>query len=410
MRIAFFSDNFYPELSGVSDSILTLGKELARRGHDVLFSVPAYSSAAFRRAKVPLEELELGDHISIERRFSLPFPGSPTGQGRIAIPLPRLTAQVKSFAPEVIHTQFFFGMGLAALSASKRLGVPLVGTSHTATKEFLAYAPIRAAWSDRLVIKYMNWFYSQCDIVTAPSASVLEEMHADGFAKEGRALSNPIDTDLFSPQADKEALKQKFGFGPHTLFHAGRFSEERHIDVLIEALAEVRRTVHDAELAIAGRGASEAFLKQKAANLGLNGAVRFLGLLDKPTLAAAYNASDIFLIASTCETQSLVLMQAFACGLPAIGVRARALPEYINSQNGFLTEPGDAHGMGAYAARLLLDATLRRKLGKGARSFSEQFSTPSIADQWEAIYAEAIARYHANSLAQIAKGKQLLPS
>lgn len=395
MRIAFFSDNFYPELSGVSDSILTLGTALAARGHHVFFSVPAYPPRAFRRARVPAEELQLGERITIERRFSLPYPGSPTGQGRFVFPFGGVSRRLRQFSPEVIHTQFFFGLGLAALSAARRLSLPLVGTSHTATREFLSYSPLRTRWSDRLILRYMNWFYSRCDLVTAPSASVFEEMRADGFKGNERVLSNPVDTELFSPRPDKkEELKRKFGFNHATLFHAGRFSEERHIDVLIEALEETRRTVPEAELALAGRGVAETKLRERVRTLGLGGAVKFLGVLDKRTLAEAYAASEVFLIASTAETQSLVMMQAMACGIPVIGVRARALPEYINAGNGFLTEPGDARAMGTHAARLLLDPGLREKLGKGARNFVERFGVSSITEQWEAIYAETIAHYH----------------
>ncbi len=409
MRIAFFSDNFYPELSGVSDSIRTLGTALAARGHEVLFSVPAYPPRAFIQANLVPQELSLESRMGVERRFSLPFPKSPTGQGRFALPF-GISRRMHTFAPEVVHTQFFFSMGLNARTTARHFSIPLIGTSHTATREFLAYSPFRTAWSDRLILRYMNWFYSQCDLVTAPSASVFEEMRTDGYTGTSQVVSNPIDTNLFSPIQDREFLKRKFGFGNFTLIHAGRFSPERHIDVLIDALVETRRTVPDAELAIAGRGQLETSLREKARAMGIGGAVKFLGLLSSSALAEAYNASEVFLTASTCETQSLVLMQAMACGLPAIGVRARALPEYINTQNGFLVEPGDAHAIGIRAAQLILDKGLQKKLGRNGRAFVSQFSISSIASAWEQIYTTVCAEYDKKNMRQVTKLPRILSS
>ena len=53
MRIAMFTDNFYPELSGISDSIMTTGYELARRGHEVAYYAPRYSTQDYEAMRLP---------------------------------------------------------------------------------------------------------------------------------------------------------------------------------------------------------------------------------------------------------------------------------------------------------------------------------------------------------------------
>ena len=58
--------------------------------------------------------------------------------------------QVKQFTPDIIHTQLFFTVGLEALIASKALGVPIVGTNHTAVKEFSRYAPLHTPAIERI--------------------------------------------------------------------------------------------------------------------------------------------------------------------------------------------------------------------------------------------------------------------
>ncbi len=87
MRIAIFSDQFYPELSGVVDSITAFAKELAKRGHYVHFYVPRYSALDYQKIDVHEKDSGFGEKIGITRFSSFPL-ASPSGQGRIVIPAP----------------------------------------------------------------------------------------------------------------------------------------------------------------------------------------------------------------------------------------------------------------------------------------------------------------------------------
>ncbi len=392
MRIAICSDNFYPELSGISDSVISLAKELAKRGHQIHFYAPRYSAAEFAKSNLPDRELDLGPNVGFTRFVSSYF-GSGSGQGRMVLPYGLRWLQVREFDPDVIHTQTFFGVGMEALLASRALHKPLVGTNHTAIKSFLIYNPIKTKWMDTGIIKYVNWFYGRCEIVTAPSRSVFTEMEAEGFHKNGIALSNPIETEIFKPLANRDALRKKFKIGENAIIHAGRLAKERSIDVMIRALPLVRRTIPDAELVFSGRGADEQEFRKLAKDLGVENAVKFLGFLDQPELVEVYNAGKVFAITSTSDTQSMVMMQAMACGIPVVGVNARALPEYINETNGFIVDPGDPTALAERLVAVLKDPKLEATLGAGGRKTALQFSPERIADRWEAIYRAAIDRH-----------------
>ena len=73
MRIALFSDNFYPELSGVSDCVVVLAKELAELGHQVDIYAPKYSSTNFALSNIPVGEIDLGKNIKVIRFSSFGF-------------------------------------------------------------------------------------------------------------------------------------------------------------------------------------------------------------------------------------------------------------------------------------------------------------------------------------------------
>jgi 1,2-diacylglycerol 3-alpha-glucosyltransferase len=221
-------------------------------------------------------------------------------------------------------------------------------------------------------------------------------MGSFGFVHEHKqVISNPVDTKTFRPlpAAEKAALKKKFGFTHATMIHAGRLSIERHPEVLIKALPIIKKSVPDAMLAVAGKGVMEKELQALVRTLGVEDSVKFLGFVDHATLCEAYNAAEIFGITSTDDTQSLVMMQAMAAGLPVIGVNARGLPEYIHPQNGYVVEPNDPAAIAEKAVYLLSHPAAMKRLGAGARASAEQFSGSAITKEWEAIYEKAITDY-----------------
>ena len=86
MKIAIFSDNFYPEISGISDSVIMLARELVQMGHEVHFFAAKYSAKDHAVASIENKELDLGEKVKVHRFWSLPMLGSPTKQSRVVIP------------------------------------------------------------------------------------------------------------------------------------------------------------------------------------------------------------------------------------------------------------------------------------------------------------------------------------
>ncbi len=159
MRIAMFSDSFYPELGGIQDSVLTSARELGVRGHNMIIFAPAAARRDYVRANVPIAEVSLGRNVKIRRITSLPFPSS-TLQSRLVIPTGRRWRDLAQFQPDIIHTHTFLGAGLEALIAARQLQVPLVGTNHWAVGEFSIYAPVGKAAFRRMSTKAVARYYN----------------------------------------------------------------------------------------------------------------------------------------------------------------------------------------------------------------------------------------------------------
>lgn len=397
MRIALFTDSFYPELGGIQDSILISARELGARGHAVAIFAPAAAPRDFARANLGVAEPALGASVEVHRLFALPMPGS-TGQSRLVLPTGRRWPAVARFRPDVIHSHTFLGTGLEALAVARRLGTPLVGTNHWAIGGFSLYAPVareavaRGCW--RTLARYYNHF----DWVSAPSQATLADMRAHGFHRPGAVISNPIDTARFRPPrpGERQALKARLGLGAATVLYAGRLAREKRIDVLLRALPALRRAVPGAELVLAGHGTARPALEALAGALGVAGAVRFTGTLDHDRLAELCRAADVFALASTSELQSMVLLQAMSAGLPAVGARQGPLVDTIRPEVGLLAEPDRPESFAAALARLLRgpegeadDAARRAAMGAQATRAAARFGVSSVVDAWQDVYARA---------------------
>ena len=390
MKIAIYSDNFYPEMSGISDSIIALAKELSRRGHHVNFYVPRYSKKNFRISKLKPEELDLGKNIEIFRLPSISYPSTPTKQGRIVLLVLSSYRHLKKFDPDVIYTQDVFFAGLEALAVARLLKKPFLGTNHTPISEFLKYSPVHWKWIEKLILKYVSWYYNKCLWVSAPCQPILDEMKKFGLKRESRAISNPIYVSDYKPASEEErkALKKKFGFSECTVLYTGRLADEKNIDVIIHAISLVKKKFPLVTFAVTGHGNAETKLKKLVKELGLEKNVLFLGYVETSVFVKIYQASDIFAVMSTAETQCISMMQAMATGIPVIGANSWGLPDYINSENGYLVEPGDIKTLAEKIIYLLENPDERKRLGQGGLKFVQKFGIKNITDEWEEIFAQ----------------------
>ena len=133
-----FTDYFFPELGGIQDSVATISRSLARRGHQVDIHAPRYASAGLSPDRPAVRERDLGANVRVRRRPSLPVPSS-TRQSRAALPSPiGLGGAGGEAKPDVIHVHSFFGIGLEAL-----LGAPASASRWSAptTRRLPASAP-----------------------------------------------------------------------------------------------------------------------------------------------------------------------------------------------------------------------------------------------------------------------------
>jgi glycosyltransferase involved in cell wall biosynthesis len=286
--------------------------------------------------------------------------------------------------PDLIHVHSFFGIGLEGVLRGALVGIPVVGTNHTTIAGFGPHIPVSV---DR-ASAYVMWFHNRCNYVTAPSHSVFAELGSARLRRPLRVISNPIDTALFRPVCadERQALRARFGLTGPTVTYAGRLGPETNIEVLLQAVALLQGEDVAVELSIAGHGSHEPILRTLAAELRIAGQVRFHGTLPQDELAQLLRISDTFAIMSTSETQSMVLLQAMASGIPVVAANSRALPEFVRPANGVLVDPHDPVGLAQTLRDLLAAPNRRHALGVAGRRSAEKFDAETVTDEWESLY------------------------
>jgi len=118
MNIAIFTDTFYPNINGVSITLLNFIQLLAEKGHKIKLYAPDYGGTELKN---------LHDNISIERHISFKLPGYP--EFRLAIPVPlKVIESVKRFKPDIIHIHTPGTLGYTGIKFAERHKIPLIGT------------------------------------------------------------------------------------------------------------------------------------------------------------------------------------------------------------------------------------------------------------------------------------------
>jgi 1,2-diacylglycerol 3-alpha-glucosyltransferase len=388
MKIAMFTDYFFPELGGIQDSIATLSRSLGARGHCVDIYAPRYSPKDYHLAGSAVREPNLGKNVRIHRRRSMPVPSS-TGQSRAALPSPKGWPALRRRArPDLIHVHSFFGIGLDALLVGTVLRIPLVGTNHTTVAGFGPHIPI----SVRRASDYVMWFHNRCEHVTAPSKSVFDELGSARLRRPLSVISNPIDTDRFCPTSANEhdVIKAQLGLTGPVVTYAGRLGPEKNLEPILRAIAMLRDRGLRLQLAIAGHGTHEASLRTLIGDLRIGDQAWLLGTLTQTELADLLRISDIFVMMSTSETQSMALLQAMASGVPVVAANSRALPEFVDGSNGVLVDPHDPAELADTLADLSASPERRRKLGSAGRRKAMRYGAETVADEWEALYRSVL--------------------
>ena len=352
-------------LGGVTRAVETLRGGLERLGHTVTVVAPRMAGAPPDATVVRVPAVPAPTYPD----FSLPLPVGPW-----------LARHVQDLSLDVFHAQHPFLLGATARRLARALDRPLVFTYHTLYDQYAHYVPLPRGLVARRAVRWSTKFANRADLVIAPSDALAERIVGQGVRRPVEVVPTGVDLDRFRP-GHRGRARTALGFPPDgpLLLYVGRLDQEKNLDLLLEAFAAASRRVSAARLALVGRGTRRDSLRSRAVQLGIVDRVLFVGGVAPDDVVTFYQAADLFLFASTTETQGLAVLEAMAVGRPVVAVRASGVEEAVlDGVTGLLTveDPSD---LAAAAVEVLEDRGLAAKLARGGREAVQRFAAPALA-------------------------------
>ena len=186
-------------------------------------------------------------------------------------------------------------------------------------------------------------------------------------------------------------IAQKYsGCSEKRVIAVGRLDYQKSFDRLILVWEKVREKMPDWRLDIFGQGEWREMLQKMIDERGLQDCVR----LNAPTknIGKEYSESSMIVMSSHYEGFPMVMIEAMACGLPAVCFDFKCGPRDIidEGENGLIVKDGDIEGLAEAIVKLMKDEELRKRMGENAKRVVETYSEERVMGLWEELFEEIL--------------------
>lgn len=389
MRILILTTS-YPSVRAPFNGVFVRAhaRELVRRGHEVLVSVPhVFAEDPAREGEPGLEVRRVA--YGSDGRLLSDRSGVPVAM--VARLLVAWRAEALRIAgewrPDVVHAHWAIPSGLPARLAARRASAPLVVTVHRADVEI---ACRRRSSAGRL----MRDVLGGADRVIAVSEVLAQQLAAE-FGVPGERLEvlpMGVDTTIFAPGSRRAARADlELADDVPIVLGAGALIGRKRFSDVVQAWRVVHGARPEARLLIAGDGPERRSLEQRAIQLGLAGSVRFLGAVENEELPKLVTAADVVVLASESEGLPVVLMEAAAVGTPSVATNVGGSQEAVRLHPlGRLVDVGDVEGLGEALSAVL--AAEQPDVRASVVPAGSRYTIAGAVGRIEALYAELAER------------------
>ena len=383
MRVGIFTDTYTPYINGVTTSVLMLKKGLEQKGHKVYVISVNPDTLKF----------SLDSTGTVLR-----IPGIPIGiyDYRLTGIYPiKALKQIKKWKLDIIHSQTEFGIGTFARIVSKQLNIPLVHTYHTMYEDYVHY--VTHGYFDKpskKIVEYLTLFYCDKTIteLIVPTKKAWE-LFKDKYMVDRNVHIVPtgIDTDRFKLENNKkfnnlnERKKINLSEKDFIITFVGRIAKEKNIKFLLNNMKTIIKDCSNVKLLIIGDGPDLEEYKEYSKKNDLTNNTLFIGKIPWEDIPKYYLLSDVFVTASTSETQGLTVVEAMAASLPVVCINDESFNNtVIDNLNGFLFNNDEEYVESI--KKIYNDKKLLNRLRKGAENTAEMHTIKYFAERVLDVY------------------------
>ena len=383
MKILITTDTYRPTINGVVTSIESLKKALDRLGHDVRI-------------------LTFSDSFNSKQEDDIYYMGS-LGAGKFypdarmnKLFYNRFYEDIMDWKPDIVHSQTEFTMFIQAKKIAKDLDIPLLHTYHTVYEDYTHYFSLNKKIGKELAKQFSKQIIKMTDGVVVPTNKIYNllteyNIHEDIYvAPTGINVNKLSECDDFDIRSGYKIPEDK-----HIVLFLGRIGKEKNITEILQYLENIDRD--DIVFIIAGAGPFLSELKDICSNSKIRDRLIFTGIIDSSKVGNFYSQADVFVSASTSETQGLTFIESMACSTPIICRRDDCLDGVlIDGKTGFGYNTEEEFI--EYINQILDNEKLRDEMGKNCKQLvDENYTEDSFANKIEQIYTKVIEN-HAKSV------------
>lgn len=381
MKVLITTDLYTTDTNGVVTSVNNLCEELIARGHDVRILTLADGMHSYRIGSVYyIRSVPIGA-IYPDVRMATAYRH-------------RLIKQLIDWKPDVIHSQCEFFSFQFAHDIAKETGAPIVHTYHTLYEQYATYVlPIKGV-GEKAVGTLSRLRLKEVKCIIAPTRKVEDTLRSYGITAPISVVPSGISLERYkarmTPQ-ERSEMRNAIGImdTDRVLLNLGRLGNEKNLDELIGYFAEIVKEHADLKFLIVGDGPAREQLQKYVQSLGIGDHVIFTGMVSPSEVGEYYQLGDVFVSASTSETQGLTYIEAAANGLPLLCRQDPCLRDVmVQGENGY--DYTDAAGFRQGLEAILSDEQWRKQAGVRSEQIAARFGKDAFGEAVEAVYNSVV--------------------
>lgn len=397
MKIAMFTDSYYPRINGVTISIKTYAEELATIGHNVLIVACDFDNLKCKKKtekcyyedvdkkKSNLKVLRVPAHRVFfseeDRLLSVEY-------------WKNIEKELVNFAPDIVHMHTEFGAGFLARKYSKKYKIPLVYTFHTMWEDYVSnYVKfVPSSVSKYVVRKLLHYYFSHADLILCPTKRI-KKIVTD-YKSEIRAEVFPTGISGFNSvlnETEKNRIYNKLKSlipdfdNKKKLLYTGRVAKEKNLNFLLQVVEKLSKQ-HNLVLILVGGGPELEKLKSATEKMNLCNKIFFLDYQPREDLQYYYNLADVFVFPSVTETQGLVTIEAMMTGTPVVAIGEMGTVDVMQGNNGGFMVKHDLDEFCDKVEMLLKDKKLYAEKSIQALEWSKNWDIKDLVGKLNKMY------------------------
>ena len=401
MKIAIFTDAYWPRINGVTVSVDSFSHALVKAGQKVLIVCPLYPKTD-NNSVLDKKDSAAENEPQIIKIPSVPvFVSKEDRLGKFGKWF-WVFKQVENFDPDIIHINTEMVIAEFGFLYAKIHNLPVIYTFHTMWED---YTPHYFPMFPSSMVKYVTRRVLENVIkrsyrVIVPTSQI--ELTVRDYEPNTQTFLLPtgIDPKIFEHDKEesaafRERLEELFPQlkGKRILLFAGRVVKEKNIGFLLNILPEILAKHPDVILLIAGNGPDQGFIREEAKKKGIEDNCVFTGYFDRNDLALVYAISEVFVFPSLTDTQGLVTLEAMLSGTPVVAIGALGTLTVMGGDNvGFMVKDDPVEFTGR-VLELLDNPELRLSKSQEAKKHARSWSIEELTKKLINIYKSTTAAY-----------------